>query len=1098
MKQLFSSFCSILAALLVVVSANAQITTSSMNGVVTDENGEALIGASVVAVHTPSGSKYYAATNAEGRYAIQGMRPGGPYEVTISLIGSQTVQYPDITLELGEANTVNAKLALATEELAEVLVVASTSKFATEKTGAAMNINSKKINSVPTVNRSISDIARLSPYASGMSFAGGDGRSTNFTIDGANFNNNFGLSDALPGGGNPISMDALEEVQVVIAPFDVRQTNFIGGGINAITKSGTNDLKVSAYTYYQDQNLRGNRVNGQDQGARADASKKVWGFSIGGPIIKNKLFFFANYEKTLNPGQVIKYRARQDGETPGGNVSRTLASDMQNVQDYVLKKYGYETGSYTNFAGDESNKKFLARIDWNIATGHKLSVRYNDTKNVAWNAPNGNSSDTGYRLNGTYRVGSQSMAFANNMYSMENKVRTWSVDLNDRFSDKVSNQFLFTYSKIDDVRGTNSSAFPHVDIMYQDEDGNYKMEPYMSLGYELFTWNNGVHNKIFTFKDDVTILLGNHKITAGLSLERQLANNAYMRNGAMYYRYRSLDEFLNAAMPESFAITYGWNGNKSPNAQVAFKQYAFYVQDEWNINSKLKLTYGVRFDDLVFDDDDIATNNAILAYSFRNGEKIDTGLWPKNRIQISPRIGFVWDIKGDKSMKLRGGTGFFQGRLPLVYFTNMSTNSGMVQNSVQFKTTYNNGVPTGAYDQRLENFIGGMMTNIDDAIEKLGLPTEITEDKHVAGATMSGVDRNFKMPQVWKTSVAFDYQLPTSFPFSATAELMYQKTIYGVKVDNINISDDTSSWQRFRGADNRLIYPAGNGAINSGKNAPVLTNTSKGWGYTANITLNMTPAKNLDIMAAYTHTESKEVSGLPGSDPLSTWQGMITVDGPNFGTAQRSQYVVPDKVIASLNYTIPFKFEGLTDEMQFNLFYTGYSPYGNSYCYTNDMNGDGINNDLMYIPKDETEINFVSQADADAFWKYVDQDKYLKNHKGEYAEAYAARAPWVHRFDLQWLQNFRFNIGQTTHTIQLSVNVMNIGNMLNSSWGIAKTGSVCSNSTRILKYEGKDENNVPKFSMWKDSNGNYPTQSYDYNYNYDQCWKLQFGVRYIF
>ncbi len=1095
MKQLFSSFCSVLAALLVVVSANAQITTATLNGAVTDENGEPLIGASVVAVHTPSGSKYYAATNEMGRYAIQGMRPGGPYEITFSLIGSQTVQYKDQTLELGEANSINAKMALASEQLDEVLVVASTSKFATEKTGAAMNINSQKINTVPTVNRSISDIARMSPYASGMSFAGGDGRSTNFTIDGANFNNNFGLSDKLPGGGNPISMDALEEVQVVIAPFDVRQTNFIGGGINAITKSGTNTLKVTAYTYYNDQNLRGNRVNGVDLGARADASKKVFGFTIGGPIIKNKLFFFVSYETEKNPGQVITYRARQDGESAGGNVSRTLASDMQAVQQYVLQRYGYETGSYTNFNGDESNKKFLARIDWNIADGHRLSVRYNDTKNVAWNAPNGNSSDTGQRLNETYRVGPQSMSFANTMWSQDNKVRTLSIDLNNRFSDKVSNQFLFTSSKISDVRGSNSSPFPMIDIMYEN-----KLEPYMSLGYELFTWNNGVKNNIYTFKDDVTILLGKHKLTAGLSLERQIANNAYMRNGTMYYRYASLDDFLTGATPESFAITYGWNGNTSPAAQVGFKQYAFYVQDEWTASEKFKLTYGIRFDTINFDEDDIKTNNAIYEYTFRNGQKIDTGLWPKTNLQVSPRVGFVWDIKGDRSMKLRGGTGLFQGRLPLVYFTNMPTNSNMLQNSVQFKTVYENGVPTGKYDSRLDQFAGGnIQTTVnEETIKALGLPTELSDEKHVAGSTMSGVDRNFKMPQVWKTSLAFDYQFPVSFPFTGTAEFMYQKTVYGVVVDNINITDDTENWERFRGADNRLKYPSNKGAIYSGKNAPVLTNTHDGWGMTANVTFNLSPARNLDLMAAYTYTRQQEVSGLPGSDPLSTWQGMITVNGCNFGTAQNSKYVTPHKVIASLNYTIPFKFQGLTDEMQFGLFYSGYSPYGNSYCYSNDMNGDGVDNDLMYIPKNESEIHFTNPAEAELFWDYVNQDSYLKSHKGKYAEAYAARSPFVHRFDFRWAQNFKFNIGETSHTIQLSVDIMNVGNMINSSWGVNQSATEASNSTRILKYDGVDENNVPYFSLNKTASKEYISQSYDYYYDLSQCWKMQFGIRYIF
>ena len=387
--------------LLATVGVDAQVTTASMAGKVTDASNEPIIGATVQAVHQPSGSRYGTVTNVDGRYSIQGMRTGGPYRVEISYIGYQTVIYKDITLQLGEVYNLNVEMSESSELLNEVIVTAAKTKFTAEKTGATTNISSAQMTQLPTVNRSISDIARLSPYANGMSFAGGDGRSTNFTIDGANFNNNFGLSSNLPGGGNPISMDAIEEVQVVVAPFDVRQTNFIGGGINAITKSGTNTFRGTAYTYYRNQDMRGNRINGEDLGARSDESKTTYGFTLGGPIIKNKLFFFVNYEKEKTPGEVIKYRAREDGEDAKGMVSRTLKSDMEKVYNHLKDKYGYDAGSYTNFPADEENTKLLARIDWNITDRHRLSLRYNNTKNTAWNAPNGNSSDTGYRLNNT-------------------------------------------------------------------------------------------------------------------------------------------------------------------------------------------------------------------------------------------------------------------------------------------------------------------------------------------------------------------------------------------------------------------------------------------------------------------------------------------------------------------------------------------------------------------------------------------------------------------------------------------------------------------------------------------------------------------------
>ena len=1093
-RHLQTLFLLAVLSFLFVIPTQAQVTTASMSGTVMFQD-EPVIGATVLAVHEPSGTNYGTITNVDGRFSLQGMRTGGPYKVTISYVGYQSAVYSGITLQLGENYNLNVKLKESSETLDEIVITAAKTKFNTEKTGATTNISSSQITSLPTINRSISDIARLSPYASDMSFAGGDGRSTNFTVDGANFNNNFGLSDNLPGGGNPIAMDAIEEVQVVIAPFDVRQTNFIGGGINAITKSGTNTFKGSAYTYFQNQNMRGNSIDGEDLGARAKESKTIYGATFGGPIIKNKLFFFANVEVEKQPQQVIKWRARTEGEQPDENnyISRTTLSDMQKVSDFLRDKYGYDTGSATNFPADEKNLKLLGRIDWNITNGHKLSVRYNYTKNTAWNAPNANSMDggSGSRLYNTSRVGYQSMSFANSMYSQDNKVSSVSADLNSRFSDKISNQLLFTYTDIEDMRGTNSSPFPFIDILAgKDAEGNQIMEPYMSAGYELFTYNNGVKNKITSVIDNFTYFAGDHKITAGISFEHQLASNAYMRNGTGYYRYSSLDDFLNGAAPETFAWTYGYNGVSDPKAQVTFNQIGFYAQDEWNIRPNVKLTYGIRFDDLIFDNSDLQRNDAIYDLDF-GGKHIDTGKWPKSRMQISPRVGFVWDVFKDNSLKVRGGTGIFTGRLPLVFFTNMPTNSNMVQNAVVFGTKYENGIAV-SHDSRLDQLAGGMITNVDDAIKKFGLPTTI--ENPVAGSKISGVKDNFKMPQIWKTSLAVDYQLPTSFPLSVTGEFIYNKNINAVTLENINIKDP-SNWEHFNGADNRLIYPSDYTYV-SGKNAVVLTNTSKGHGYTANVTVNAQPVEDLNMMLAYTHTESKEISGLPGSDPVSTWQGMLTIDGPNFATVQRSRYVVPDKVIAAINYNLPFRHKGLLRKTSLNLFYSGYSASGYSFAYTNDMNGDGINNDMMYIPKDDSEIKFKNEADRTAFWNFVDQDSYLKNHKGEYAEAYAARAPWVHRFDLRITEDFSFKAGKTEHHFQLSLDFMNIGNMINSKWGVMKNAS-SSNGCRILKYEGMDDNKTPIFSMYK-INGEYPTETYSYNRIYTECWKMQVGIRYIF
>ncbi len=1090
-KRILFTFALLVA---VVCTAMAQVTTSALSGkVAMAADGEPVIGATVQAVHEPSGTRYTTVTNVDGRYAIQGMRVGGPYKVSVSYIGYNKKEFTGITLQLGETYNLNAKMSEDASQLEEVVVSAHASKFAGEKTGASTNISQVQMQTIPTISRSISDLARLSPYANGMSFAGGDGRSTNFTLDGANLNNNFGLTSGLPGGGNPISMDAIDEMQVVVSPFDVRQTNFIGGGINAVTKSGTNTFKGSAYIYYNNENMHGNRVANTDLGERGTNRSTTYGFTLGGPIVKDKLFFFANAEYTTIPAVANRWAPSDNGKANLDQyISRTTKNDLDRVSKFLKEKYGYDPGSYTDWGADEHNLKLLGRLDWNINNNHHLALRFNHTANKAWNAPNGNSSDTGYRLRGMDRLSQYSMSFSNSMYSMDNKVSSLSADLNSRFSDKFANQLLFTYTDITDERGSNSSDFPFVDIMNGYEtlaDGTVKQDlsPYMSFGYELFSYNNRVQNKITSLTDNFTWYAGNHKVTAGFNFEHQLANNSYMRGGTGYYRYRSVDDFINGAAPETVGLAYGYNGVSHPNAEVKFSQYGLYLQDEWNVNDCLKLTGGIRFDNIAFDNGDIMTNNAIKDLDF-GGRHIDTGLWPKANIQISPRVGFVWDILGDKSLKVRGGTGLFAGRLPLVFFTNMPTNSGMIQqNPYNAVTTYNSDGTVKSSNPTLDKFKGGLVTDPNQIRDLLGAPATITPEQGTVAKTIGGVDRDFKMPQVWKTSVAVDYQVPVSFPLTLTAEFIYTKKINDVMLDNYNIKNNTSEWEHLNGADNRLIYPKDFTYYSNINDACVLTNTHKGHGYTFNITATAEPIKNLNVMAAYTHTVMKEISGMPGSNASSAWSGLYTVNGPNFPTLQNSAYVIPDRLIASVSYKYA--------KEHFSLFYTGYSPAGYSFFYNGDVNGDGIKNDLMYIPKDDSEIQFASDADRQAFWQFVEQDKYLKNHKGEYAEAYGARAPFVHRFDFRWAHDFDVKIGNTLNRLQLSVDIMNVGNLFNSKWGVAKNMGVCNNG-QILKLN-KIENNTPVFSMMK-SNGEYPTKTWDFNHNYDQCWKMQVGLKYTF
>ena len=1074
----------------------AQITTSSMAGKVTldNANGEEVIGATVVAVHEPSGTRYTAVTNTTGRFSINGMRTGGPYNVTVSYIGFQPKTVKGITLQLAETYNLSVWLSEDATELAEVVVSGKASKFAAEKTGAATNINSSQITNLPTVSRSITDVTRLSPYGgNGMSFAGSDGRTANFTVDGANFNNNFGLSSNLPGGGNPISIDAIEELQVVISPYDVRQTNFIGGGVNAITKSGTNTFKGSAYVYHKNENMQGDAVKRQQiQGAREKSQTTTYGFTLGGPIIKNKLFFFVNGEMIKIPSIVNRWKGSEDGKADADNyISRTTNKDLEAVSKYMASKYGYDTGSWTSFPADESNYKLMARIDWNITDKHKLALRYNYTKNNVWNSPNATSMDGGTRM-ASARMSQTSMSFANSMYSMENLVHSWSLDLNSRLTDNLSNQFLATISKLDDVRGTNSAEFPFIDIT---KDG----DNYMALGYELFTWNNAVHNTIWNIKDDVTYYMGAHKIMAGFSFEHQMADNQYMRNGSGYYRYNLTDdmyvggvlqpELLFNSTPEVFCLTYGYDGETKPAARVQFNRPGIYAQDEWNINDKFKLTYGLRVDGLFFNNGDLMTNNAILNLDY-NGRHIDTGKWPSNSITFSPRLGFTYDVFGDKSLKVRGGTGLFSGRLPLVFFTNMPTNGGLVQYQAQInaKNAAKNGFS-------MDEFAGGPMTKVNDMIAKLqslGYPTTVSPEDGTVPSAVNGVDPDFKMPQVWKTSLALDYQLPVEFPFTVSVEGIFNKTINAVSISDWSIKN-VGGFARFNGADNRPIFPED---FRSGTKAFVLENTSKGYGWSANVTLNAQPADWISLMAAYTHTVSKEITGMPGSAAESAFTYVPTWEGPNNIKLHNSQYVTPDRIVASA--TIHDKCGN-----HYNFIYEAWrGGYNYSYMMQNDMNGDGYNYDALYIPTDQEVADnlfrFVSEDDKTRFMDYVHNDSYLKKHQGEYAEAYSLYSPWVHRIDFGYKHDFMLNIGQTKHMLQLTFDMKNVLNFFNSSWGVAKylNPNVFGSEAKVLKYEGVDAQGYATFSTPSAVNGN--TKTWSTNYGIGQCWYASVGIKYYF
>ena len=1093
MKQSIKCLIAVIAAMFVAVSAFAQVTTSSLGGRVCDANGEPVVGAAVIATHEPSGTTYGVVANENGRYTINGMRTGGPYKVEFSCLGYQTVTYTDLSLQLAETFSLNATMNDDSEMLSEAMVIgAAASKFSAEKTGAATNISSSQITSLPTVSRSITDVTRLSPYGgNGMSFAGADGRTANFTVDGANFNNNFGLSSGLPGGGSPISIDAIEEMQVVISPYDVRQTNFIGGGVNAITKSGTNTFKGSAYVYHKNENMGGDTIEGEQLGgAREKNRNTTYGFTLGGPIIKNKLFFFVNAEYSVIPTVVNRWRGSENGVAdPNNYISRTKLEDLKKVSEFVKEKYGYDTGSWTNYPANESNMKLLARLDWNINESNKLAVRYNYTLNQGWNNPNGSSMDGGTR-SAYSRMSQYGMAYANSMYSMDNLVSTISLDLNSRISDNLANQFLATFSKLDDMRGSTSEDMPFIDI--RNDDGSAVL-PYISLGYELFTWNNGVHNTHISIKDDLTYYAGDHKFTAGANYEYQMADNSYMRNGTGYYRYRSLDDFLTGAAPEVVCLTYGYDGEANPAARVQFHKAGIYGQDEWQVSDDVKLTAGLRLDGLFFDNQDLMRNQAIydLTYIVDGKERnIDTGKWPSAAVTVSPRVGFTWNVLGDNSLKLRGGTGLFSGRLPLVFFTNMPTNSGMVQYQAKLNSAAD-----------MEQFKGGILKR-EELLKKLismGYPNTISPTDGTIPSEISAVDPKFKMPQVWKTSLAVDYSIPTSFPFTVSAEGIFNKIVNGVVLRDWSVNP-VDGFTRFNGADNRPIYQnykqtyEAGGKVKNLPNAYVLENTNRGYGYSASFTVNMAPVEGLNLMAAYTRTASKEITGMPGSNASSVLNYIGTVNGPNDPGLHNSEYVIPDRVVASAT---------LNDKSgnHYSFIYEA-TRGGSNYTYmtSNDMNGDGYNYDLIYIPTDEQVANgdfrFVSADDAQRFMDYVHADKYLSKNQGKYAESYSVYSPWLHRLDFSYKHDFKVKIGNSVNKLQLNLDIKNVLNIFNSSWGVYKYMNPDLGEGRILKYEGYDADGFATFSTPKAVGGD--VEIWKKYHGLGNCWYASVGIKYMF
>ncbi|RAJ81779.1 carboxypeptidase family protein [Chitinophaga dinghuensis] len=1084
-----------------------QVTTSSVTGRIKDDKGEGLIGATVKATHIPSGTVYGTVTRTDGNYTIPGMRIGGPYKVEISFIGFTSVTLEGISLNLGEPFVINQTMTSG-KELKTVNVVGSkAASFNQNKTGASTVVGLRQLQTLPTVTRNITDFTRLTPQANGNGFGGRDGRLNNLQVDGANLNNNFGLnSDPTPGGGaSPISLDAYDQISVNIAPYDVRQSGFTGAGINAVTKSGTNDFHGSVYGYYRDQSFNGTKVHDNTL-TLPKSENKIFGGTLGGAIIKNKLFFFVSgeYEKSSAPG--ITWQPTPTGftGTRPANMSATPADSLKKLSDYLISKYGYNPGTYTNFPAFETkNHKILAKVDWNINSIHKLTLKYSDFKGSDNSMLNGSSipnSTTGnaFVIGGgasgisrlpNNRFSNQSMAFSNSNYGTNHWVKSGSLELNSAFSNRMSNQFIITYTKNQDTRFSMGDVFPTVDIM----DGTGKN--YISFGSDPFTRNNDVVNNIFNVTDNFTLYKGDHTFTAGISYEYQKLGNMFMPGSASYYIYNTLADFMNNAAPAFYANTYTLVPGDSAiySANLKIGQLGAYVQDEWNVRPNFKLTVGLRADLPIYPSQPLE-NPAITALSFPdkdgNMTHFSTGKWPNSKLLLSPRVGFRWDVLGDKSLIVRGGTGIFTGKIPFVYLTNMPTNSGMYQNQV---------VLNKAAD------LAGITFNPNASAYLSKFPTSPSP---VAPSGFTLVDPKFKFPQVWRSNVGIDKALGGGF--TATFEAMFTKDINAVIMRNPNLLAPTK--ELAAGGDDRpwygILANQSDKYLNKGQTTVVIMeNTSKGYSMSFTGQLSKTFSNGLYGSVAYTYTNAKDVTGNPGNQAASIWQS-----NPNVGTSNSlelgpSQYAMPHRVVANVSYRKEYAKHFAST---LSLFYEGSNLSTISYVVNGDINGDGNSSaDLMYIYKTGAEVNFsqytynagkpdqkvFTVADQQAAYdQFINSSKYLKKHKGEYAARNGAVLPWYNRLDARFLQDFYLTTkGGTRHTLQFSVDMLNLPNLLSKNWGVRQQTTL----NNPLVSKGVNANGTVNYQM-ANIGGTLVNNAYQDNISNLSTWGMQLGLRYSF
>jgi hypothetical protein len=1073
----------ILALLFSSGLAHAQgVTTGSITGVVLDAQKQAVPGASVVAVHEPSGTRYEATTRPDGRFSLPGMRVGGPYSVTATLSGFQPQTAKDVTVSLGVASDLELTLGQAaiTEE---VTVTASTSEvFSSARTGAATAVSREILQNLPTVRDRINDFARLSPQYSegpfGGSFVGQDNRLNNITVDGSYFNNSFGLAGQ-PGdrtGVTPISTAAVEEIQINVAPYDVRQGHFVGAGVNMVTRSGANQFRGSAYWWFRDNDLVGTEAKGNTYNPGTFDYDRYGGW-VSGPILKDKLFFFGSYEndKFTQPGTT--FRANQGGETVGGNVTRVLASDLDALSSYLGSNFDYDTGPYQDYPFEIPAKRYLAKLDYNLNDRNKMSVRYLQLESESPTLLS-NSSSLG---RGTRRSNTTGLNFANSNYAILENIKSVVGEWNSILSSNKANSLIVGYTTNDESRPQSGDLFPFVDILSAST-------VYTSFGFEPFTPNNELRYKTFQVQDNFTWNRGNHAFTFGGTVEKYHSDNVFYPGAQSVYVYNSLADFYTDAndylanpnrttSPVTLSLfQVRWNnipGQEKPLQPLDVWYGGVYAQDEWQARPNLKVTYGLRADVSSFGDTGYQNANAD-ALTFRNADgspiQYETAKLPETRILWSPRVGFNWDVSGNRTTQVRGGTGLFTGPPLYVWISNQVGNTGVLTGYEELRNTKARPWNPSPNAYKPTNVTGAPPPSYQLAL----------------------TDPDFKFPQVWRSNVAVDQRLP--WDLIGTGEFIYSRDVNGISYIQANLPAAQTS---FVGADTRPRWTSRQ--INANvTDATVLGNQNDGSSWHASVALQKRFRQGF-LKGAYSYGESKNTVD-PGSIASGSWTGNPISGDPNNPPVSYSNQFPGNRVFLAGSYRLEYLGFGATT---FSFFWQGYNNGVDSYTYAGDLNGDGATNDLIYIPRDQSEMNFqtftsggraYTAAEQAAAWDaYISQDEYLSSRRGQYAERYGLVRPWVFRLDFNVAQDLFKDLGGKRHSLQFRADFLNFSNLLNHDWGVGQRPV----NAQPLTNPGVDAQGRATYRL-RVVNNALMSKTWETTAGLADVYQIQFSLRYTF